>query len=297
MTQRDAFILGVTQFCKQAGLDADDTVAMTSLLLGDRNRGMAIIKRAQSDPKIAAMIKEAWSWGGLLSNVLSYGADTAGYGMIAGSLIPGLGTGVGTAIGGVLGGLYGLYKGLTEPDKPTGGSNAAAGSKALPNNETQEQAVQSPYLAGLTGLSNEGLQQAAGGFRQRHYASNFLRRTLRAGGLSGVDVERLTPQQMQAAGLSAEQQALVRAAQKYRQQQRILAGGRGFSQWGSGFRGAPRPVTPTMQSSPTMPTGGRNAPAGSVAPAPANPTGGRNATAGATLLSGGNSFIQRNAVA
>ena len=52
MTDRDAFILGVSTYCKTAEMDADDTSEFVSLLMSDPALGAAIIKRAQSDPEL-----------------------------------------------------------------------------------------------------------------------------------------------------------------------------------------------------------------------------------------------------
>ena len=46
MTDRDAFVLGVTTYCKVAGLDSDDAAEFTGLLFADATRGRAIVKRA-----------------------------------------------------------------------------------------------------------------------------------------------------------------------------------------------------------------------------------------------------------
>jgi len=56
MTERDAFIVGVTRFCKEAGLDVDDTEQMTRLLFMPPFRAQPIIKRAA--------VKSAWSFFG-----------------------------------------------------------------------------------------------------------------------------------------------------------------------------------------------------------------------------------------
>jgi hypothetical protein len=57
MTEREAFIIGVTRFCKEAGLDAEDTEQMTRLLFMPPFRAQPIIKRAAE--------KRAWTfWGG-----------------------------------------------------------------------------------------------------------------------------------------------------------------------------------------------------------------------------------------
>lgn len=57
MTERDAFIIGVTRYCKKAGLDIDDTEQMTRLLFMPPFRARPIIKRAA--------VKRAWTfWGG-----------------------------------------------------------------------------------------------------------------------------------------------------------------------------------------------------------------------------------------
>ena len=56
MTERDAFIIGVTRYCKKAGLDIDDTEQMTRLLFMPPFRAQPIIKRAST--KRAGL----WDW-------------------------------------------------------------------------------------------------------------------------------------------------------------------------------------------------------------------------------------------
>lgn len=60
MTERDAFILGVSSFCKQAGMDADDTWEMTRLLLMEPFRAVPIIKRAAK--KTAGLFGDGNFW-------------------------------------------------------------------------------------------------------------------------------------------------------------------------------------------------------------------------------------------
>jgi len=169
----------------------------------------------------------------------------------------------------------------------------APGGKNVESGSTPERpyALGGEYLSGQTGLTDQQMSQAIARANQRRGAGRAYRQHLRQLGMSGIDIESLTPEQMQAAGLSAENIAMVQGAQKYRSQQRALAGGRSFSQWGSGFSGAPRPTTPAPSPQPAMPSTATSTP--SPVSSPTTTTTASSAQPPRTLLSGAGSFVQQ----